>query len=109
MPETQKSNSNAKWIVALVALLGLGGVGADAGGYDITAPDLSVLEKVGAIPAIALILYLHRYWYPVVKEAAGHLRVLVERSDRDEKERPLEPAPERLPPDLKVLGKGGLS
>lgn len=80
---SDKQKSFTKLILIVLAVLG-GGAAGDAAGY---TPDTATLEKLGVLPAIGICVYLHRYWYPLVLEAVGHLRLLVDRSDKEETRR----------------------
>lgn len=102
MPEktedTKKPNPMIKILLGLVAL-GAAGAGSDAAGYQ---PDFAAmtdaLKSLGILGVVVLIAYIHRYWYPLVTESNGHLRVLVERSDNEEARRvAADPAGRRSP------------
>lgn len=81
---SEKQKSVTKWILALLALLGLGG-GADAAGIDIPVEQL---KQLGAGTSIALIAYLHFVWWPLVQRMDGKLdRALAK-----------EPAPDAVDP-----------
>jgi hypothetical protein len=84
---SEKQKTYAKWTMALLALLGLK-VGSDASGVELPLEQFeqlaTFLQKMGAVTAVGLIWYLHRYWYPLVVKAVGKLDLLVERSDGDE-------------------------
>ena len=66
---SEKQKSVTKWILALLALLGLGG-GADVAGLELPVEQL---EKLTIIGAGALIAYLHLVWLPLVKGMNGKL------------------------------------